>query len=121
MLIKNREETYKHIFEMGRNNDYTTGNLVDYECFSKHYKLIAVDLSKQVELENSDSKQEIKFVGRLERKEEATMFFIIKKSEERSQQTFAGLQDVFKTSSRHVLKTPSTSLQRNNFTSSKTS
>ena len=38
-----------------------------------------------------------------------------------TQQTFAGLQDVFKTSSRHVLKTSSTRLQRNNFTSSKTS
>ena len=38
-----------------------------------------------------------------------------------SQQTFVGLQDVLKTSSRHVLKTSSTRLQRNNFTSSKTS
>ena len=37
------------------------------------------------------------------------------------QQTFVDLQDVLKTSSRHVLKTSSTSLQRNNFTSSKTS
>ena len=39
---------------------------------------------------------------------------------EPSQQTFVGLQDVLKTSSRHVLKTSSTRLQRNNFTSSKT-
>ena len=38
-----------------------------------------------------------------------------------AQQTFVGLQDVFKTSSRHVLKTSSTRLQRNNFTFSKTS
>ena len=38
-----------------------------------------------------------------------------------SQQTFVGLQDVLKTSSRHVLKTSSTRLQRNNFTPSKTS
>ena len=28
--------------DMGRNNDYTTGNLLDYEYFSKHYKLIAI-------------------------------------------------------------------------------
>ena len=41
--------------------------------------------------------------------------------EEAAQQTFVGLQDVFKTSSRHVLKTSSTRLQRNNFSSSKTS
>ena len=38
-----------------------------------------------------------------------------------SQQTFVGLQDVLKTSSRHVLKMSSTRLQCNNFTSSKTS
>ena len=34
--IKNGEETYKQTIEMGRNNDYTTGNLLDYEYFSKH-------------------------------------------------------------------------------------
>ena len=39
--IKNKKETYKAIDEMGRNNDYTTGNLLDYEYFSKHYILIA--------------------------------------------------------------------------------
>ena len=38
-----------------------------------------------------------------------------------SQQTFVGLQDVLKTPSRHALKTYSTRLQRNNFSSSKTS
>ena len=67
---------------MGRNNDYTTGNLLDYEYFLKHYKLIAIDLSKQIELENPDLKQQINFIGKLERNEVATMFFIIKKSEE---------------------------------------
>ena len=79
--IKNGEETYEQIIEMGRNNDYTTGNLLDYEYFSKHYKLIATDLSKQIELENSDLKQQINFNGKLEDDRE-TMFFIIEKSEE---------------------------------------
>ena len=54
--IKNDEETYEQIIEMGRNNDYTAGNLLDYEYFSKHYKLTAIDLSKQIELENPDLK-----------------------------------------------------------------
>ena len=67
---------------MGRNNNYTTGNLLDYEYFSKHYKLIAADSSKQIELESPDLKQQINFIGRLERNEGATMFFIIEKSEE---------------------------------------
>ena len=64
---------------MGRKIDYTTGNLLDYEYFLKHYKLTAIDLSKQTELENSDLKTQINFTGRNER---ATMFFIIEKLEE---------------------------------------
>ena len=40
---------------------------------------------------------------------------------ETAQQTFFGLQDVLKTSSRHVLETSSASLQRHNFLSSRTS
>ena len=82
MSIKNGEETYEQIIEMERNNDYKAGNLLDYEYFSKHYKLIAIDLSKQTELENPDLKQQINFIGRLKRDEGATMFFIIEKSEE---------------------------------------
>ena len=80
--VKNKEEAFEKIIEISKNNDYTTGNLLDYEYFSKHYKLIAIDLSKQIELENPDLKQQINFIGRLERNEGATMFFIIEKSEE---------------------------------------
>ena len=66
MPIKKEEETFEQIIEMGRNNNYTTGNLLDYEYFAKHYKLIAIDLSKQIELENPDIKQQINVIGRLE-------------------------------------------------------
>ena len=75
---------------MGRNNDYITGNLLNYDYFLKHYKLIEIDLSKQIELENPDLKQQINFIGRLEREGGATMFFIIEKSEET---TFEFLQN----------------------------
>ena len=54
--VKNKEETYEAIIEMFKNNGYTAGNLLDYEYFSKHYSLIAIDLSKQIELENIDLK-----------------------------------------------------------------
>ena len=81
MPIKNGEETYEQIIEMGRNNDYRTGNLLDYEYFSRQYKLIAIGLSKQIELENLDLTQQINFNGRIERNEGATMLFIIEKSE----------------------------------------
>ena len=67
--VKNKEEVYEAIIEM------STGNLLDCEYFKDHYKLIAIDLSKQTELENLDLKQQINFIGRLE--EDATMFFII--------------------------------------------
>ena len=55
--IKNKEEAYEKIIKMGRNNDYTTGNLLDQEYFPNHHKLIAIDLSTQIELENPDLKQ----------------------------------------------------------------
>ena len=80
MPVKNKEETYEKIIEISKNSDYTTGNLLDYEYFKNHYKLIAIDLSKQSELENSDKKQQINFIGRLE--QNAAMFFIIEKEEE---------------------------------------
>ena len=54
MQIKNGEETCEQIIEMKRSNDYTAGNLLDYEYFSKHHTLIAIDLSKQIELQNPD-------------------------------------------------------------------
>ena len=39
--VKNKEEARKKIIEMSKNNDYTTGNLLDYDYFSNHHKLIA--------------------------------------------------------------------------------
>ena len=65
---------------MSKNNGYTTGNLLDYDYFSNNYKLIAVDLSEQIELENSDLKQQVNFIGKLEEDDGATMFFMIEKS-----------------------------------------
>ena len=78
VLIKNKEETYEKIIEMSKNNNYTTRKLLDYDYFSKHYKLIVIDLSKQIELENPDLKQ-INFIGKFEENNGATMFFIIEK------------------------------------------
>ena len=44
--VKNEEEAYKKIIDMSNNNDYTTGYLLDFVCFRKDYRLIAIDLSK---------------------------------------------------------------------------
>ena len=79
--IKNIEETYEKIILIKDHSGYyTRGNLLDYEYFKEHYKLIAIDLSKQIELENKDIKQQINFIGNLDRDNGAVMFFIIEKS-----------------------------------------
>ena len=74
--IKNKEETYKTITELIRNDLLRTGNEFNFDYFCEHYKLIAIDLSKH----KSDLKnQEINFIGRLE--QNATIFFIAEKKE----------------------------------------
>ena len=81
--IKIIEETYENIIQITDHSGYyTRGNLLDCEYFKEHYGLIAIDLSKQIELENKDIKQQINFIGNLERNNGAVMFFIIEKSEE---------------------------------------
>ena len=77
--VKNEEEAYEKIIDMSNNNDYTTGNLLDFGYFKKNYRLIATDLSKQTKLKDS---QQISFIGKLLKNTVATMFFIIEKSEE---------------------------------------
>ena len=70
--VKNKEEAYEENMSISKNNDYTNGNLLDYEYFSKHHKLIAIDLSKQTELENL--RQQINFIAKLG-DDKAIMFF----------------------------------------------
>ena len=62
MSVKNKEEAYEKNIEMSNNNDCTTGNLLDFAYFKKHYKLIAIDLSKQTK---SKDPQQINFIGKL--------------------------------------------------------
>ena len=45
--IKNKEETYKAITELIRNDLLRTGNEFNFEYFCENYKVIAIDLSKQ--------------------------------------------------------------------------
>ena len=78
--VKNEEEAYKKIIEISRNNDYTTGNLLDFAYFTETYKPIAIDLSKQTKLKDP---QQTNFIGKLQdQHNRATMFFTIEKSEE---------------------------------------
>ena len=64
--IKRYEEIKK--LTTGQGEDYTTGCLLDYEYIKNNYRLIAVDLSRQKELD-ADPKaiQQIEFVGQLKK------------------------------------------------------
>ena len=63
--IKKYDEIRK--IATGKAHDYTTGCLLDYKYFKDHYELIAVDLSKQKELDaDPRAIQQIEFYGKLE-------------------------------------------------------
>ena len=62
--IESDNEQYRELKKVmiGKGEDYTTGSLLDYDYFNKHYKLVAVDLSKQKELDvDSRAIQQIEF------------------------------------------------------------
>ena len=61
---------------MSRNDDYTTGNLLDYLYHQHYYKLIGIDLSRQA---NTNIPQQINFIGKLEEDDGPTMFLIAEK------------------------------------------
>ena len=86
--VKNEGEAYEKIIEMSKNNNYTTGNLLDFPYFKENYGLIAIDLSKRAKLNDP---HQINFIGKLEGQNRgATVFLIIKNSEET---TFGFLQN----------------------------
>ena len=91
LSVKNEEEPYEKIMNMSNNNDYITRNLLHFVYFKENYKLLAIDLSKQIKLKDL---QQINFIGKLENQYyRGTMFFIIEKSEET---TFNFLQNSVK-------------------------
>ena len=78
--VKNEEEAYEKIIDMWNNNDYTTGNLLDFAYVKENYRLIAIDLNKQTKLKDP---QQINFIGKIQvQNNGVTMFFIIEESEE---------------------------------------
>ena len=78
MPVKNEEEAYEKIVEISNNNDYTTGNLLDFAYFKENYRLIAIDLSKQTKLKDP---QQISFIGKLLASRWTTKLFIIEKKQ----------------------------------------
>ena len=72
------EQTSKNVFYI---DDYTTGYLLEYQYFKDHYKLIAIDLIKQKELDaDSRAIQQIDFYGML--KTNSQVCTVLEKSKE---------------------------------------
>ena len=63
---------------MSKNDDYTTGNLLNYLYHQKYYKLIGTTLSRQT---NAIIPQRVNFAGKLEEDDGATMFFVSEKQQ----------------------------------------
>ena len=81
--INSMAKTYENIrkIAIGQGDDYTTGCLLDYTYYKENYKMIAIDLSKQEELD-SDARaiQQIIFTANLDRNGNTTIFFIIEEA-----------------------------------------
>ena len=76
-------KTYENIrkFATGKCDDYTTGCLLDYPYFKENCKMIAIDLSRQNELDaDPRAIQQINFTANLDRAGNTTMFFIIEEA-----------------------------------------
>ena len=63
---------------MSRNDDYTTGNLLDHLYHQIYYKLVGIDLSRQM---NRSILQQSNFTRKLEDDYGATMSLIAEKQQ----------------------------------------
>ena len=76
--VKNKQEAYEKLIEMSRNDDYTTGNLLDFSYHQNYYKLIGINLSRHA---NTNIPQQINFVRKLKKDDDVVMFFIAEKQQ----------------------------------------
>ena len=81
--IESDIEKYRELKKVmiGKGEDYTTGSLLDYNYFKKHYKLVAVVLSKQKELD-----EDPRAIRQIELKymlgTNSTIYWVLKKSKQ---------------------------------------
>ena len=83
--VKNNLRTYDSIRKIatGQGDNYTTGCLLDYNCFKNYYKMTAIDLTKLQALNvGPKTIQQVSFTGNINRAEGATMFFITEEAKE---------------------------------------
>ena len=76
--INNGKPYVPVVIKMTKNDDYTTGNLLDYLYHQNYYELIGKNLSRQT---NSSIPQQINLVGKLEEDNGAVIFYIAEKQQ----------------------------------------
>ena len=94
--IESDIEKYRQLKKVmiGKGEDYTTGSLLDFNYFDKHYKLVAVDLSKQKELDaDPRAIQQIEFKYMLGT--DSTIYWVLKKYEETILEFYKGTVKVY--------------------------
>ena len=93
---RNFYEKYRELKKVmiGKGEDYTTGSLLDYNYFKEHYKLVAVDISKQKELDaDPRATQQIEFKYMLETN--STIYWVLEKSKETISEFYKGTVKVY--------------------------
>ena len=78
-------KTYENIrkITIGQGDDYATKCLLDYTYFKNHYKMIAIDLSRQQALDaDPRAIQQINFTANLDRAGNTRLYFILEEAKE---------------------------------------
>ena len=94
--IESDIEKYRELKKVitGKGEDYTTGSLLDFNYFKKHYKLVAVDLSKQKELDADPiTIKQIEFKYMLGT--DSTIYWVLEKSKETILEFYKGTVKVY--------------------------
>ena len=94
--IESDIEKYRELKKVmiGKGEDYTIGSLLDFDYFKKHYKLVAVNLSKQKELDaDPRAIQQIEFKYMLETN--SAIHWVLKNSKETILEFYKGTVKVY--------------------------
>ena len=84
--INGMYKTYENIRKIatGKGDDYTTGCLLDYHYFKENYKMSAIDLTRQNELDaDPRAIQQINFTANLDSAGNTKILFIIEEAKEK--------------------------------------
>ena len=83
--INSMTKTYENVRKIvtGQGDGYTAGCLLDYSYFKDHYKMFAIDLSKQPTLDaDPRAIQQINFTANLDRAGNTRFYFILEEAKE---------------------------------------